>query len=344
MPEKFRFLFLPTSIQENILSYSTAKEIFHPIMKINNHFNNLANQPTLFTTIFFNHIKLSTCTALFNLYKSLNSRERKAFAKECIYTTTEQLELFSHYTDGGVDQDSLTYFISNIYKESPTHLYSSKKGENVNVKSLLSDGLYQKYTIDEIAKYAQKDSNNASPLVYKIPYLHESAIHDPQFLSTFGIIKYYDLSRTHPTYNCLLSVWALFVSLDEIDPHCDIVELFNGINTIEKAKAFGFDTTMLVEGATATVMEFLLHSLKKVEKILQMHRGKNARLNGVYPLLFGVVTKQNPNYLNVVQRIGFRHCLLKLIDSAKEMEGGNIDCYNISVSGTIVRLKHNTEE
>jgi hypothetical protein len=178
---------------------------------------------------------------------------------------------------------------------------------------------------------------------YKVPYLRECATHDLSFLTTFGVMKYFDLNRALTTYSCFLKSWALFVSMDEIDQNCDIVQLFNDVDDITKAKSLGFETFTLVVGTTASVLEFNLSSLSQVEKVLQTHKGANARLKGVYPLLYGDVTKSTANYLNIIQRIGFRHLLLKLIDSFKEGDK-NIDCYNITVSGTIVKMKQNMEE
>ena len=204
--------------------------------------------------------------------------------------------------------------------------------------------MLQKFIIDDITGFMIKPSDNGKIMEYSIPYFKEIGVYDPQFLSTFGVIKYFDLNRNIQNYTCFVNSWTLFISMDEIDPMCDIVQLFNDVKTHEKAKEFGFETTILAEGAAATVVEFNLGNRKKMEDILKKHRGLNARLNGVYPILYGNVTKQTANYLNVIQRIGFRHMLLKLIDSNKESEDNNIDCYNISVSGTWVRLKNNTEE
>ena len=339
----FQFGNLPPHLQELVISFSNGKEAFHPIMKVSNKIYQLVNAPILFTTIFFNHLKLSTKSSLFETFCKLNSKERRYFAKECIYTTTERLDLFSYYTDGGVYSNDALYFISNVYKDNPANLYSTIKTKNVHVKTLLSNGMQAKANIDDITSFQSKPDENGKIMVYKVPYLHDCPIHDLSFLSTFGVIKYFDLNRALTTYTCFLKSWALFISMDEIDSNCDIVKLFDDIDDITKAKSLGFETHALVVGTTASVLEFNLSSLSQVEKVLKLHRGANASLKGVYPLLYGDVTKSAANYLNIIQRVGFRHLLLKLIDSFKEGDS-NIDCYNITVSGTVVKMKQNHEE
>ncbi len=346
--EKVRLLDLPSDIITLSLSFLSVPELHYPMMEINRKLNELVNSPPVIARVFFNQLKVPPNYGAAE-FGALSPEERRAICKDIFWASgaNEKLTLTAYYTDGGVDQDSNKFFISNIYSDNPSNLYCSVRGENVHVKAVCSDSVSQYVDLSDLAKYKVPESKTKlyehPGHTYMYPIKSLLSQHDPQNSRQFSVIKYHDLNRNLSGYTCFLQSFAVFVSMEEIDPYHPLIQLFNGVKKLEQVESLGFEYISLQSTEDTKVIEFSLHSLRKVETTLQRHV-PGARLNGVYPLMWGDISKNTTNYLNMIQKIGFRFLLLKLIDSYKSQADGNIDCYNMSLSGSCVRLRFSSEE
>lgn len=346
--DKVGLLDIPIELLQSIFTYLEPKLLFYPLMEVNQAFNDLANDPMVMTTCFFNFIKVPLKYGGGD-FCLLAKKERFSIIKDALWTNgvNEKISTIAYFTDGGVYGEDFTYFISNIYSDESSELYSSKRGENVNIKAVLSDSLFSHIDLTDLKRY--KISKEEYHL-YKYPndtfcYPIKSLIsqYEPQHSKQFGILKYHDLNRNLTSYNALLQSFAVFLSMEEIDVNHPLVRLFDGIKEIDQLEKLGFEYTLLQTTDDTHVVEFTLSSSNKLQQTLEKN-APGAKLNGVYPLLWGDISKNTVNYLNVFQRIGFRYMLLKLIDSTKTGDGTNIDCHSISLSGYTIKLGHTCEE
>eukprot|EP00826_Nyctotherus_ovalis_P052667 TRINITY_DN6726_c0_g1_i12.p1 TRINITY_DN6726_c0_g1~~TRINITY_DN6726_c0_g1_i12.p1 ORF type:complete len:157 (+),score=38.10 TRINITY_DN6726_c0_g1_i12:171-641(+) len=156
-------------------------------------------------------------------------------------------------------------------------------------------------------------------------------------------MKFHDIRRNLKNYTCLLQSFVILVSIKPIYVNHPLVQLFDGVRSLEQVNKLGFDYTMLQDTEDTKVVEFNLQSPKKVELVLDKNV-PGAKLNGVYPLIWGDVSKNTPNYLSLEQPIGFKYTLMKLIDSHKTQMHGNIDCYTMGTFGNLIKLMHKYEE
>jgi len=345
---KVKLLDLPSEVLKFILTFLQPEKLLNPIMAICKKLNELAADPTVMSTCFFNGIKVPVRYGEME-FGSLNVKERASIMKDIFWANglNEKVNAVAYFTDGGVDKGTSKYFISNIYAENPTDLYSSVRGDNIHVKALLTDSLSSHIDLTDVSKYkipAKKANLYKYPeSTYLLPIKSLLSQYDPQNCKQFGVLKYHDLNRSIPNYTCFLQSFAVFVSMEEIDVNHPLVCLFDDIKKKEQLDKLGFQYISLQSTEDTQVVEFELYSLRSVEKTLQKNV-PGAKLNGVYPLLWGDVSKTNVNYLNITQRIGFRFMLLKLIDSHKTKNDSNIDCYTISLSGIVIKLKSSYEE
>jgi hypothetical protein len=283
-------------------------------------------------------------------FSDLKPEERINIMKEVLWPSgiNEKIPITAFFTDGGIQEnEGEKYFYSNIYTDNPANLYCSKRGENVHVKAICSEGVSQHVDTSDVKKYQVKEKTAIKCMfpkeTYSYPLKKLLATHDPQNSKHFAVMKYHDLNRNLSGYDSFLQSFAVFISMEDICPNHPIVQLFNGIKKIDQVAQLGFDYSSLQDTEDTKVVEFTLSNIKKVEETLQKHF-PGAKLNGVYPFIWGDISQANTNYLNIAQRIGFRYVLFKLIDSNKKGGDNNIDCYTVSISGTYVKLKFSPEE
>jgi len=345
---KVKLLDLPRAIIKAALSYLTIKELLFPTMETNKKLNELANDPAVITGVFFHQLKVPLAYGGAE-FAALKPEDKMAIMKDIIWPSgiNEKLNTLAYFTDGGFDGSDNKYFIQNIYGDNPANLYCSKRGENVHVKAMCSDSIAQHVDLTDLAKYKVPP---AKAHLYTYPddtycYPIKSLIgkHDPQSHKQFAVIKYHDLNRNLGGYTCFLQSFALFISMEEIDVSHPLVRMFDGVKKMEQMEKLGFEFMSLQSTEDTKVVEFTLASTRKLEENLQK-LVPGSKLNGVYPLLWGEVSTATTNYLNVIQRVGFRYMILKLIDSHKSQPGGNIDCYPISLSGNHIKLRFSHEE
>ena len=338
---------LSEALLKRVLSYLGAKKVVYPAMCVCKRIYQLGTKDGPFLTrCFFSDIKVPYSYGGYEL-GALEHSERLELLKEVYGSGTVPISLFSYFTDGGVDKGEAKYFIQNVYLANAKELYSAFKGENIHVASVCSESVASAFVLDELDQYALKSEGaeeKKGNSTYRLPVERLLAAHDPQNSKHIAFIKYYDINRNIQHYTCLLQSFALFVSMEQIASEHPLVQLFQGITTFEQMQQLGFEFTHLQEDGPTKVVEFALSSPRQVEATLQKHKGPRARLNGVYPLIWGEIVKTTVNYLNVTQRIGFRYLLLKLINSQKTSGDSNIDCHNIQVSGSTLILKHSYEE
>jgi len=348
---KIKLLDLPKYILTSSLTYLTVKELLYPIMETNKKLNELANDPNVITPVFFGQIKVPL-TYGGSEFAALKPEDKMQIMKDILWPSgiNEKLCMMAYYTDGGVHGNDNNHFINNIYGDNPQNLYCSKRGENVHVKAICSDSLAAHIDLTDISKYkVPKEKAHLYTYpddTYSYPIKTLIGNHDPQNHKQFSVIKYHDFNRSTGGYTCFLQSFAVFISMEDIDPNHPLIRLFDGVKKLEQIEKLGFETMSLQSAEDTKVVEFNLGSLRKVEETLQKNV-PGAKLNGVYPLLWGEVSSATTNYLNMVQRIGFRYVLLKLIDSKKTIditEGANIDCYTIALSGNLVKLRYSHEE
>lgn len=345
---KVKLLDLPPEVLKFALTFLQPEKLLNPIMAVCKKLNELASDPKVMSACFFNAIKVPMRYGEVE-FGALSAKERAGLIKDIFWVNglNEKVNVTAYYTDGGVDKGTSKYFISNIYAENPIDLYSSVRGSNIHVKAILTDTLSSHIDLFDVSQYkipVKKASLYEYPEdTYSLPIKSLLSQYDPQNSKQFGILKYHDLNRNIPNYTCFLQSFALFVSMEEIDVNHPLVRLFDNIKKKEQMEELGFQYITLQSTEDTQVVEFELHSLREVEKTLQKNV-PGAKLDGVYPLLWGDISKNNVNYLNITQRIGFRFMLLKLIDSHKTQSHGNIDCYTMSLSGFVIRLKSSFEE
>lgn len=346
---KVKLLELPKSIIHSILGYLSAKELIFPFLQVSKKFTEFALDPSILTNAFFNQIKVPFCYGG-KEFESLKIEEKVSVIKDILWSggTNEKLPITAYFTDGGGQENDMgKYFISNIYTDNPANLYCSRRGENVSIKAICSEGVSQHIDFSDPKKYLIPESKAScyrySKDTYYYPVQKAIAANDPQNRKHFGVIKYHDLNRNLSGYTCFLKNFVVFISMEEIDTSHPIVQLFDGVKKLEQVQQLGFDYMSLQDTEDTKVVEFTLSSTKKVEDILQKNI-PGAKLNGVYPFIWGDISGNTTNYLNIVQRIGFRYILFKLIDSTKTQSGDNIDCYTVSISGSYVKLKFSHEE
>ncbi len=346
--EKPTLLLLPPDILKAALMFLAPKELVFPMMLVNRKLKDLASDPMVMTVSFFASLKVPLRYGGTE-FAALRPEEKSAIMKDVIWSSgiNERLPMFAYYTDGGVDGKDSKYFISNIYADNPTELYCSVRGENVHVKATFSDTVSSRLDLSDIAKYKIPESKAAlyayPEHTYSYPIKSLIGRYEPQHSKQFGVMKYHDLNRNLTNYTCFLQSFAVFISMEEIDPSHPVVRLFDGVKKMEQVDSLGFEYMSLQNSEDTKVVEFTLSSTRKMEEVLERHV-PGAKLNGVYPFIWGDISKNTTNYLNVIQRVGFRFILLKLIDSHKSQPGGNIDCYTISISGTLIKLRHTHEE
>ena len=346
--EKAKLLELPSKLLKKAFSFLGPKELLYPAMSVNRRMKELASDPEVMTLSFFSSLKVPIHYGGAE-FGALRVEEKIAIMKDILWASgiNEKLPVTAYYTDGGVDGKDSKFFISNIYADNPTELYCSVRGENVHVKATLSDSITSHVDLSDLSKYKVPEAKAAlysyPEHTYTYPIRSLLINHEPQHHKQFAVIKYHDLNRNLTNYTCFLQSFAVFISMEEIDSNHPLVRLFDGVKKAEQMESLGFDFVYLQNAEDTKVVEFTLHSARKVEEVLQKNV-PGAKLNGVYPLIWGDISKGTTNYLNIIQRIGFRFVLLKLIDSHKATPGGNIDCYTISLSGNLVKLRHTHEE
>eukprot|EP01022_Parablepharisma_sp_SALTPOND_P026627 TRINITY_DN64503_c2_g1_i1.p4 TRINITY_DN64503_c2_g1~~TRINITY_DN64503_c2_g1_i1.p4 ORF type:complete len:350 (+),score=33.59 TRINITY_DN64503_c2_g1_i1:2958-4007(+) len=346
--EKVKLLELPGELVKAALMFLAPKELLYPLMQVNRRFKELASDPMVMTVSFFSSLKVPL-TYGGREFAALRAEERGLIIKDVLWASgiNERLPMMAYYTDGGVDGKDSKFFISNIYADNPSCLYCSVRGENVHVKATFSEIIPSHIELSDISKYAVPESKTAlysyPEHTYSYPIKSLISKHEPQHHKQFAVVKYHDLNRNLTNYTCFLQSFAVFISMEEIDPNHPLVRLFDGVKKLEQVEALGFEHMSLQSSEDTKVVEFSLQSLKNIEEVLQKNV-PGAKLNGVYPLIWGDISKNTTNYLNVIQRVGFRFMLLKLIDSHKSQADGNIDCYTISLSGNLIKLRHTHEE
>lgn len=345
---KIKLLDLPLEVLKGIFTFVEPERLFYPLMEVNKAFNELANDPTVMTICFFSTIKVPLRNGGAE-FSSLTAGEKTAILKEIFWScgTNEKIPGVAYYTDGGTFDGSADYFISKIYSEESTQLHSTVRGQNVHIKTAVSSELSSHIDLSDVSKYKVGSKNAGNCMypdsTYALPIRSLLAQYDPQNFKQFSILKYHDFYRNVVNYTCLLQSFALFVSMEEIDVSHPLIRLFDGIKTKKQMEDLGFENISLQSIEDTHVVEFRLHPLSNVERTLQKHM-PGAKLDGVYPLIWGEISKFTVNYLNLTQRIGFRFLLLKLIDSHKSGKDSNIDCHTIALSGNIIRLKNSAEE
>jgi len=254
------------------------------------------------------------------------------------------LPLFSYYTDGGVQDGDKQYFIDKVFDSNPKALYSSAKDKNIHIKAICSYELLSKYDIPDIKKlHIQGTGKNLGEGTYKIPYEKQLIKLDPHGSQGFNVIKYVDIPRNFSDYTCPLKCFALFISMEEIDPMHPIVTLFDDINDYEKMNELGFSSIDAHQEEGSTIVEFTQNP-HDMELALRKKKGDKCKLNGVYPLLWGSLTQSYSNYVTLTQMVGFRHLLLKLINANNDEEDNNIDCQNFLFTGYSLKLEYGNEE
>jgi len=346
--EKPKFLDLPDNLWKQALSFLDPRALLYPAMQVSKRFKKLASDPWVVAASFFGLLKVPLSYAG-SEFAALKIEEKCAIMKDVLWGSgiNERLPFFAYYTDGGYDGKDSKYFVSNIYAENPTDLYCSVRGENVHVKATFSEHINSHIDLSDITKYKvpekQRHSYTYPDHTFSYPIKKLISEHDPQHSKQFAVIKYHDLNRNFTNYTCFLQSFAVFISMEEIDPNHPLVRLFDGVKKMEQIDALGFEYNFLQNSEDTKVIEFTLSSLRKVEENLRK-KVPGAKLNGVLPLVWGDISKNTMNYLNIAQRIGFRFILLKLIDSHKADPSGNIDCYTISLSGNLIKLRHTHEE
>lgn len=339
---------IPSELLKLILSYLKPSELFYPIMQLNKKFKKTANDPLLMATAFFNFLKVHFDYGGVE-FSSLHHEDRTTIMKNVLWkkATAEKLPMLAYYTDGGTDGNTPTYFIQNIYVERPTQLYCSIRADNVNVKSMVSESIIKAIDLQDIKKYKpnkKKALECAYPdHTYSYPIKTLIASQEPQLNKQFAVMKFYDIKRNLRNYTCFLQSFVIFVSIKPIYVNHPLVKLFDGVRNLELVNKLGFEYSILQDTADTKVIEFNLQSLKKVEQVLDKNV-PGAKLNAVYPLIWGDVSRNTPNYLNLERPIGFKYILMKLIDSHKTQANGNIDCYTMGISGNLIKLMHTYEE
>ncbi len=345
---KIKLLDLPRSLLRQMLLYLNAKELHYPLMEANRLFHELANDPEVVTAVFFGQLRVPLRYGGAE-FAALRPEERSGMIKDIVWQSgiNEKLNAVAYFTDGGISSDDSKFFISNIYTDNPSYLHSTKRGENVHIKAVCSEGIAQGIDNSDIAKYKvpeKKAKLYAHPAdTYVCPVKSLLSKHDPQNSHQFAVMKYHDLNRNLSGYTCFLQSFAVFISMEEIDVEHPLVQLFNGVKKIEQVEQLGLDFMSLQSTEDTKVVEFSLASPRKLEETLQKHV-PGAKLDGVYPFIWGDISAGTTNYLNVVQRIGFRYMLLKLIDSHKTQGDANIDCYSVALSGNHIKLRFSNEE
>ncbi len=335
----------PRGLIKLALSYMNARDLCYPIMEISKLFNELANDPETMARAFFGQLRVPLDYGGAE-FAALQPEERLALMKDVIWQNgaNEKLSVVPYFTDGGVSGDNGKYFISNIYTtDNPSYLHSTKRGENVHIKSVCSESSGPMEPSD-IGKY--KLPAEKAVLCSSHPddtYMCPIKSLDPQNKCQFAVMKYHDLNRNLSGYTCFLQSFALFLSMEEIDVRHPLVRLFDGVKKMDQMEQLGLEFTSLQSTEDTKVVEFSLSSVRKVESALQK-RFPGERLNGVYPFIWGEISEASTNYLNVSQRIGFRFMLLKLIDSRKTQGDSNIDCHSIALSGSYVKLRLSNED
>ena len=338
----------PIEIIKSIIIYLRPNELLLSIAQLSKQFKQIAMDPMVMTVSFFSYLKIpfdyGGCEfAALRLNDRLNIMKRVLWKK----SESEKISMVAYYTDGGVDGYTSTYFMQNLYVEKPSKLYSSKREDNINIKSIISKKIESKIDLQNIKQYLVPKEDNALYLYPEFTYIYpiESLIctYEPEFYKQFAVLKFYDINRNLTSYTCFLQSFALFVSMSEIDVNHPLVRLFDGIRTIDELDKLGFEYTMLQDTDDTKVVEFNSSSSSKLKESLNKNV-PGAKLNGVYPVLWGDICFKTPNYLNLTRPIGYRYTLLKLIDSKKTQSDGNIDSYTMSVSGNLINLKHAYEE
>jgi len=346
--QKIKLLDLPLDVLKAIFMFIEPERLFYPLMEVNKIFKEVANDPMVMTISFFSSVKVPLRNGGLE-FSSLTFSERTAILKEIFWScgANDKIPAIAYYTDGGTYEESSEYFISKLYSEESTQLYSTVRGQNVHVRVIISNELSSHIDFTDPKKYKLPkkyfDSYTYPEHTYILPIKSLLAQYDPQNSKQFSILKYHDFYRNSVNYTCLLQSFVLFVSMEEIYENHPLVQLFDNIRTKEQMENLGFENMSLQSTDDTHVVEFKLHPLSSVERVLQKHV-PGVKLNGVYPLMWGSISKLTANYLNMTQRIGFRFLLLKLIDAHKTEEPSNIDCHTIALSGNIVRLKNTFEE
>lgn len=345
---------LPEKILKEIISFLECSDILYSIMNTSQRFHNICfEQGELLSRTFLAEIKVPYYFIGHDLCQ-LSPKDRIKIISKVIGSDSERLPIFSYFTDGGVDKGDPSYFIGNIFCDNPAKLYSSIKGSNINVKSICSSTINSKFTLGDLSTYAIKEdivlyNNKKDPKIkgdetYRLPIEQLISSYDPQNLRSFAILKYLDVSKSKSGYTCFLQSFALFISMEEIDANCPIVQLFDSINSYDSFQKFGFNVNIIQEEQGTKIAEFDLTNIKHIENTLQKVKGHSAKLRGVFPIIWGELGKKAHNYLNISQKVGFRYLLLKLIDSNKTSGDANIDCYNLRPSGVYIKLKDSFEE
>ena len=358
---------IPQHLIYYILSLLPCKDLIYPIMLISRYLHALANTPSLMTKAFFSTLLIPPEFPQTD-FLDLSPKDKYQMIKSAFHGGTKRLPLFAYYTDGGTY--SKEYFVHNIFIENPVNLFSSSRGENVNIKGVCSRHVLNEFKMGDLGDYQvgtegeesnmeninkkevsmtntntnTNTKNTKDSQRYKIPISDLISKHDTGFDRSFGILKYYDLNRNIYDYTCYLQSFALFVSMNEISSTHPIVQLFTSLNSFSHFQDFGFPTIPIQSEGKTQVVEIDLSSRRKVEDILRKYY-KGARLDGVYPLIYANLVNNTANYLNLQQKIGFRFILMKLIDSDKTSgNGNNIDCYSITPSGTYIQLRNSCED
>lgn len=346
--EKTKLFDLPIPVLKTALTYLTTKELLYPIMETNKKLNGLANDPQVVTSVFFNQLRVPLAYGGAE-FAALKPEDKMTIMKDILWQSgiNERLPMLAYYTDGGVFESDSKHFIQNIYTDNPTNLYCAKRGENVHIKVMVSETLSQHIDSTDVAKYKiPKEKAHACfypEETYSYPIKTLIGNHDPQHHKQFAVIKYHDLNRNLGGYTCFMSSFAVFISMEEIDAAHPLVQLFDGVKKMEQVEKLGFEFLSLQSTEDTKIVEFSLSSIRKIEETLKSHV-PGAKLNGVYPFLWGDISRNTNNYLNIIQRVGFRFMLLKLIDSNKTESGTNIDAYSITVSGNHIKLRYTHEE
>jgi len=335
---------LPEKLMCKIIGYCPIIDIINNIMKVSKQFWRYSSYPKLMSKVFFNQILLPLKYGS-KQFSMLSLNERIKIIRDVFESGTELLPILGYYTDGGVFQNNSKYFISNLYIQNPSELYSTVKSNNVNAKAVSCNEVSKNFILsnEDISKFVISQSKEEIK-IYRIPIESKIKKLEPQFDFHFSIIKYYDLDRNISNYSSFLKSFVVFISMEEIDEKLPLIKLFDDKNNSEKVKEMGFILNSLQTDGDTKVFEFDLSSIKTLEATLVKNAGSGAKLKGVYPYIYGELTSTTTNYLNLVQRVAFRYLLIKFIDAHHTTEDINIDVYHTQVSGNYICLSQSFEE
>lgn len=335
---------LPKKLLRKIFEYCQIIDIINNIMKVSKDFMRKSSYPKLMCRMFFNQILLPLKYGS-NQFSKLSLNERTKIVRDVFESGTELLPILGYYTDGGIYHNESKYFVTNLYIQNPSELYSTIKSKNVNAKAVCCNELSKTFVLsnEDISKFVISKPNEEVK-IYRIPIESKIKKLEPQFDFHFSIIKYYDLDRNISDYNAFLKSFVVFISMEEISENHPLVKLFDDKNNSEKVKEMGFLLNSIQTDGETKVFEFDLSSIKMLETTLIKNAGPQARLKGVYPYIYGELTSTTTNYLNLVQRVAFRYLLIKYIDANYTTEEKNIDVYHTQVSGNYITLNQSYEE